>query len=110
MTPGYELDRETGLMYCGDDEDLYLEILKDYAENNSLDNLKTTYETQNWKDYCTYAHGVKSASLTIGATKLSEDAKAMEFAVKEDRLDYIPANFDAFIARYQELIDYINAL
>lgn len=110
MTPGYELDHEVGLSYCGENEELYEEVLQDYAEENCYDRLAESYAAANWKDFCIYAHGVKSASLTIGATRLSEEAKAMEFAVKEDRLDYIPANYEAFMAHYRELIDYIRAL
>ena len=43
----------------------------------------------------------------IGCTKLSEDARALEFAAKENRIDYINANHAAVMRSYAHLTDEI---
>jgi len=44
----------------------------------------------------TSVHGYKSALANIGAMKLSDDAKALETAAKENNRDFIDANVSNF--------------
>ena len=76
-----EIDASEGLKNCGT-IDSYLSILKVYYESSEMAqrNIETTYEEQNWKDYTSYVHSLKSTSRTIGAMKLSQLAKKMEDA------------------------------
>ena len=53
-------------------------------------------------------HSLKSTSLSIGANKLSEHAKALEMAVKEERLDYVQQEHDSFLKEYQEFLQKIK--
>ncbi|MBQ9589024.1 MAG: EAL domain-containing protein [Butyrivibrio sp.] len=76
-----EIDISEGLKNCGSAES-YLSILKVYYEsiNDSSNNIETAYEDENWKDYTSYVHSLKSTSRTIGAMKLSKLALKLEEA------------------------------
>jgi HPt (histidine-containing phosphotransfer) domain-containing protein len=49
-------------------------------------------------------HALKSSSLTIGATKVSEAAKALEMACKESNLGFVKQNHAAFVEKYTALL------
>lgn len=102
------LDTKAGIMYCGDSEDFYLEMLKTYLDNNKISPILEAYAQQDWKQYCICMHSLKSTSLSIGADKLSKHAKALEMAVKEDRLDYVQQEHDSLLNEYQEILQKIE--
>ncbi len=85
-----DLDIEKGLMYCGNKEN-YLEILASQRDSGdeTLQQTQDAYDKEDWKNYIIYVHGIKSAMMSIGAVKLSEMAKGLEFAGKGEDYDYI---------------------
>ncbi len=107
-------DRRTALMYSGDDEDLLREVAKNFLEQRSVvtNNLTSAFAEEDWKNYTTFAHGLKSSSLTLGGKKLSDLAKSMEQAGKDyaaanedDKttfVDYIKANHGELLKLYEE--------
>jgi len=48
-------------------------------------------------------HSVKSTSASVGAMALSSIAKELEYAGKEENLEYIEAHFAEFTERYESL-------
>ena len=104
------LDLETGLSYCANDIEFYKERIETYLENAKLDQLEAAYKDEDWENYAILIHGVKSSSLTIGAVRLSGEAKALEHAAKEGNAGYIKQNQVAFMEEYQKLIDDISAV
>lgn len=104
------LDTQTGLEYCMNDETFYIEILQDYMQGNKAAELNALYEAGDWKGYRTVVHALKSTSLTIGAVKLSEGAKALEMAAKEENINYIHENHEKTISEYCELIAELKAI
>lgn len=104
------LDTQNGMMYCGDNEDFYFEMLKTYLENDKTQILKQCYAQQDWKQYGIHAHSLKSTSLSIGADRLSKHAKEMEMAIKEGRLDFVQQEHDSLLKEYKELLQKIEAV
>ena len=103
------LDTKCGMIYCMDDEEFYIEMLGTYLEGDKRDLIVQTFETENWKDYETYVHALKSTSLNIGAKTLSEHAKALEFAAKAKDYDYIRANHQSVLDEYGALLAQIKS-
>ena len=109
-------DEKTALMYSGDDADLMMDFIKDFLNHKpeTVKNLNTTLAEKNWADYTTFAHALKSTSLSMGGKKLSETAKAVEQAGK----DYAKAETDDekksaldFIAEHHgEMMNYFDEL
>lgn len=104
------LDVQTGMMYCMDSVDFYFEILQEYVKMEKAEKLKQFFEQEDWDNYRTVAHALKSTSLTIGAVHMSESAKALEFAAKEKDGAYIHLHHDETMKEYFDLVEKIKAL
>ena len=68
------------------------------------------FDKQDWNNYRTTVHALKSTSLTIGAVHLSEDAKALEMAAKDEDAEYIRSHHKDTIEEYVKLIDQLNKI
>ena len=105
------LDTVTGMGYCIDDEEFYIEMIQTYVDSDKRESLNEAFNKEDWKLYENYAHSVKSCSLNIGAVTLSEHAKSLEYACKGDNYEYINAHHSDFIDEYGDMIDkLVNAL
>ena len=103
------LDTATGLAYCMNDRNFYKEMLDEYVKSEKTVELKEYFEKGDFEYYRITVHAIKSTSLTIGATKVSEDAKALEMACKEGNLDFVKQNHKAFLNEYKSLIRVIQS-
>ncbi len=108
---GENLDTETGLVYSAGDMELYLDILNEYYSNGktSYDSIKQFYSDEDWKNYVIKVHALKSTSLTIGAKELSERAKALEFAGREERIDEIKNDTDSMLELFLKVLAEVKA-
>ena len=98
------LDEATGLAYCMNDQKFYKEMLGEYVNGDKTTELVEYFDKEDFEYYRITVHAVKSTSLTIGAIKVSEDAKALEMACKEGDFDFVKKNHEAFIQKYTALI------
>ncbi|MCR5654017.1 MAG: response regulator [Lachnospiraceae bacterium] len=98
------LDTDAGLKYCMNDEEFYLEMLVTYLDGDKRAQLADALEKEDFKNYETFVHALKSTSLNIGASMLSEHAKALEFAAKEDNFEYIRVHHAEVMAEYDNLM------
>ncbi len=101
------IDTETGMMYCGDDEDIYNEILGLYVEKMAelTATLTKDLEGDDIPDYVVNVHGVKSNSRNIGATSLGDFAEVMEHAGKAGDKTFLKENH----AKLLEMVDQVVA-
>lgn len=104
------LDTETGLTYCAGEEDFYREMLVSYLENDKRQDLAKAFGEEDTENYRILVHALKSTSLTIGATKLSEQAKALETAAKENNWDYIQDNHEEALEAYNIIRERIDGV
>ena len=103
------IDRDKGLEYFGGQEDLYNETLKTYAEEDFETSLENAFRSENWKGYETVVHALKSSSLTIGAVKLYEVAKAAELSLKVlDDSTFVKQKHGEIIDLLRAVIEEIN--
>lgn len=103
---------KAGLEYCCGEDDFYREMLQMFYEqsNEKKEELISLYETANWTDYAVKVHALKSTSLTIGAEKLSSQAKALEQAGKKKDTAYIKANHPALMHMYGDLCESLSKI
>ena len=104
------LDVQTGVGYCMHENDFYLEMLSEYLKEDRAAKMACFFEKEDWKEYKTVVHSLKSTSLTIGAVHLSEAAKTLEIAAKEGDISYIRAHHDEVKQEYLLLIDQMKAI
>lgn len=103
-----EIDVESGIEHCGESEELYLEILGDYAAGDALEMVEALYQAANWPEYAVQVHALKSTSLTVGLPFLSAKFKGLELAAKEENTDYIRENHDAVLEEYRKVLDILR--
>lgn len=106
------IDRNVAMTYCADDEEIFAEVLDAYLEEGDgyQQKLADYRAAKDWKNYSIIAHAIKSTSLTIGATELSELAKSHEFAGKADDEAAIAETYDKFIEMYRAVLAEGHAL
>ena len=97
------IDRQLGLQFCADDEEIYRAVLELFGDGCSEEKgkIETAFAEENWKNYTTSVHALKSTALNIGAKELSEQAKALESAGKQGDTDYIRMHHTAVMALYE---------
>jgi len=91
-------------------EEVYIGILKTYYMDlkNAFERINHSKEAGNIKKFVVDVHGVKSISASVGAYALSELAKELEFAGKEERLDFIEKHMDQFNDKCKEMIQILH--
>ncbi len=106
------VDVMAGLTLCGGNIEAYLAILKTFMEtaDESILRIETFAHSRDYKNYTTEVHGLKSSALAIGANGLSEMAKALEQAGKDEDYKKIYEDTPALIARFSEIAHNIKPL
>ena len=99
-----------GLSYCMGSREFYLDTLKGYTEADKRLMLTEAYDKGDNDTYRVNVHSIKSASLTIGAQVLSDHAKALEFAARDGRSDFIKEKHDELMKEYSTVIDGAKAI
>jgi CheY-like chemotaxis protein/HPt (histidine-containing phosphotransfer) domain-containing protein/anti-sigma regulatory factor (Ser/Thr protein kinase) len=99
------LDTSIGMSYCMNEEEFYSEMLSEYQKSDKPALMTQYFEAKDWENYRITVHSQKSTSLTIGAATLSERAKALEMACKENNETYINENHAGVLADYVKFLE-----
>lgn len=103
-----ELNVNAALQYCCGSAELLNDLLHDFTENDHFSDLKAAFEEKRWEDYRRHAHSLKSTSLMIGLTGLSERARASELALRGGCTEFAELNHDSLIEEYSALLGKIK--
>ncbi len=100
------IDIEQALAYCGDEEGFREIVAIFHAEGEKRrSHLSRYFKEQDWKNYVIFVHALKSNAKGIGAGKLSEMARKLEMAGKENRIGYILEHHEAMMENHDRLLD-----
>ncbi len=102
------LDYRTGLMYSAEDANLYLEILNEFVKDDKSISLNEFFAKESWEDYRILIHALKGTARIIGDMELSDAAKGLEFACKEDNEAYLKENHAKVMEQYSALRERIR--
>lgn len=104
------IDTEQGLMYSADDEEIYFECLKTYADSceEKLRDLSGFCEAKDWKKYGVLVHAIKSNSKMIGISGIYEKALALENAAGREDEDFIRTAHIELDDAYRKMAAIIN--
>ena len=99
-----QVDVAVGVQYCNNDREFYVDVLRIFYEDadTQLAELQKLWQEKDYKSYIIQIHSLKTQLLNIGYTSLAEEARALEFAGKEERYGYVEDNLDAFIMAYND--------
>lgn len=107
VTLGEYIDRKVGLKYCAHDEAIYREIVMVYCEEyeEKRQKIEDSFSEKNWKNYVTYVHSLKSASMNVGGVMLSQMAAEMEKAGKAGDFSYVTQHHEELLQMYQSTVE-----
>ena len=103
-----DINIEIGLPYCMDLKSLYIEILEDFRGDDKAKKIQAAFDSQNVKEYQILVHALKSTAMSIGAENLSEQARILEFAAKENNVEKILSNHADLMASYKKVREQIS--
>lgn len=101
--PGIDAKTAMKKMYL--DVETYRDILRTYRDDLDVIIVRSS-KAKNDKDIKAFVidvHAVKSSSASVGAIELSEMARKLEMAGKDNDIEYIEANFDDFIKHAKQI-------
>jgi putative two-component system response regulator len=98
------IDTDLGLFMCGEIED-YLDALAIFADSISLksEKIENALNSEDIENYTALVHSLKSSARTIGASGVSELARALELAGKNEDLDTIRSETPKLLNIYRAL-------
>ena len=102
-----DINLETGLRYCMDSKSFLIQMLTTFTDGKKADKIQEKFEAGDWKNYQILVHALKSTSLSVGAENLSEQAKSLEMAAKNNSIEEIQANHADLMANYAKVRDEI---
>ena len=96
------IDAEAGVKNCGGAEE-FLNILSGFYASigTKSDEIEKYYKSGDIANYTIKVHALKSSARIVGALELSEKAKLLEAAGKEDDRVYIDENTAELLERYR---------
>ena len=103
------VDCKKGKALCMEDEEFYREMLQTFLDSPSAMELRRYYEESDFEDYRIKIHAMKSNLANIGAVSVSEMAKQLELALKNDNhVSYVQENHDEFMAVYEKVVSEVK--
>ncbi|MCR4787005.1 MAG: response regulator [Lachnospiraceae bacterium] len=105
------IDTKSGLAYTQGDLDFYKKVLAVFVNDskNKRQSLKSSYDDRDWKNYSIVVHSLKSSSKALGAETLSELAKKLEMASKDNDTIGVLSSHGKLMQMYDELVALIDA-
>ena len=99
-----------GMEYCMGSKEFYLDTLEGFVEADKRKQLSQAYEKEDLENYRITVHGIKSTALTIGAQLMSDHAKMLEFAARDQDIDYIVQKHNDLEDEYKLLLGGVRAI
>ena len=105
------LDFKAGIEHCGSAED-YLEVLNVFANSISTTakDIDKFFENEDWKNYTTKVHALKSTAKVVGAEELSEKAKRLEDAGNSNYINEIKRDHRPLMKLYLSYAEKLKPL
>ncbi len=102
---------EDGISYAGSEElfIMTLQFFRDSIDSKS-DEIEQLYLADNIEVYGAKVHALKSSARIIGATALSEEAKALEKAANDNDIEYIKANNMELLSHYRKYKNFLEGI
>ncbi len=107
-------DTKLGMLYCGNFEDVYVEMLELFRDmhEETRSKLDTELAEENWSSYTIDIHALKSNGLNIGSKRLQSICLQLEMAGKsikaeknvEESISFIKENHEKAMKIYEEVV------
>ncbi|MGN1167962.1 MAG: response regulator [Lachnospiraceae bacterium] len=105
-----EIDIQTGLSYCMNDTRFLTDMILEYESEDMSEPLQQAFDKEDWENYRIIIHGLKNTSMTIGATEISDAAKDLEMACRENNIAFVRDHHSLWMEQYQHLLGEIREI
>lgn len=95
-------DVETGLEYCASDEEIYVETVQDFLEDDRGSAVQEAFTQNDIDSYHINAHALKNLCYTLGLNELGDKAKELDDAAKIKDFEYIKAHNEELMSMYKD--------
>lgn len=103
------VDWKKGKVFCMEDEEFYREMLQTFLDSPSAMELRRYYEESDFENYRIKIHAIKSNLANIGAMIVSDMAKQLELALKnENNVSYVQEHHEEFMAAYEKVVSEVK--
>jgi len=104
------VDIRKGISMTGGTFESYAQTLTAFYKDGlkKIEEIKKCLETDNYPLYTTYVHALKSASASLGASDLSEQAKVLEIAGRQEDASFIRLQNPKFLTSLEILLNNID--
>ncbi|MDR2584120.1 MAG: response regulator [Fibromonadaceae bacterium] len=104
------VDVKKGIIMTGGTFESYVQTITAFHKDGlkKIEEIKQCLETDNYSLYTTYVHALKSASASLGALDLSEQAKALEIAGRQEDSSFIRLNNPDFLISLETILNNIG--
>ncbi|MDE5779302.1 MAG: response regulator [Lachnospiraceae bacterium] len=103
------VDWEKGKELCMGDEEFYMEILHTFLDSHSDIQLNAFFEASDFDNYRIKVHSMKTNLANIGAMEVSDMAKRLEFALKNDNdVSYVQNHHEEFLSMYRCVVSEVE--
>ena len=101
---------QNGLQYCLDDMAFYEELLLKFVGDagKKQEDMDSFFAQADWENYRILVHALKSTARMIGADGLSEQAKGLEDAAKDQDAAYIGTHHEGVLIKYRDTVQGIR--
>ena len=106
-----EFNPDLGIANLGGNKEAYISVLLAYYIEGvqKLIEVPVQYTSGDLQLYTTNVHALKSSSATVGCMGVSPLFKALEFAGKENNIDFIAKNNDQTFEYFSEVLNKVKA-
>lgn len=106
------IEREIGIAYCMNSEQLYQKILQSFCKQvrGYLLQLDTHFQNRDWEAYAIVVHGIKGNALNIGASNFSKLSLRHERAAKNKDEAFLVAGYEAYITALRSLLEEVEKM
>ena len=105
-----QINIEAGMKYCMNDESVYRIAIESFCEQDLTEQLNAYFRAKDIPNYQILVHGVKSSSLTIGMNVLSEQAKQLEMACKDNNWEYVEEHHREVYENYVDALKKLRSV
>jgi len=104
------VDTKRGISATGGTEAGYIDVLAIFCKDveDRLPLLQNVQDSDSLPSFVTQVHAIKSASASVGAAEISEEAARLEAAGKAGDFAYIEKSLKSFVERLAELVKNIH--
>lgn len=104
------IDVEAGIEYCAFDEEIYVETVQDFLEDDKGSAVEQAFNNNDIDSYHINAHALKSLCYTLGINFLGDKAKELDDAAKVGDFEYIKEHNEELMVMYKDTTARLAAL